>query len=322
MSEPIPGVNPRHFLDGGMGREEAASAYLATLLEQSRDFRSEFFRIAGIPEIPNPNIEVEHDLRDITITGDNTILIVEVKIDDGSKTKGQLCQYYKRVKRDSPTAIVHCVYLARTREVGRSEVELIENCPSEYAVTLGWTDIASACNIITDFDNTFVKCGIKIILDVIKRRQNRSAREWSDEELRWREIIRIVGDGFKQQGLRWKTVPDGCKLWIYGPITIVAKCMPPMPKSFSTDDFACELELSFRLAGPESATKFPERPSAKRWIEKIKRARRWHSFELDSQENWFEGTVLITGTRQGAIDHIHFEVHRLITLIYDDVEKM
>lgn len=35
------GVSPHHFLGGGMCREEATSAFLATLIEQSVDFQSQ-----------------------------------------------------------------------------------------------------------------------------------------------------------------------------------------------------------------------------------------------------------------------------------------
>lgn len=321
MSDPLTGVNPRHFLDGGMGREEAASAYLATLLEQSRYFRSEFFRITGIQEFPNPRIEVEHDLRDVTISGDNVVVIVEVKIADGSKSNGQLRNYYDRFNAEQPKFTVHTVYLARTAEVGRSEADQVECEPNERAVALGWSDIATISKAVPDFDKTFATCGIEIILDVIKRRHSRSAREWSDTEFKWREIVRSVGANLKQQGLNWRIDPFGCELWVYGPITIVAKCKPTTAEPQLDNELDCELELRFRLAGAKSAAKSFERPFAKRWIERLKKTKKWNSYELDPRDNWFIKVTHLIATQQRAIEHIQLEVQQLLTLIYGELER-
>lgn len=321
MSEPLTGVNPRHFLDGGMGREEAASAYLATLLEQSQYFRSEFFRITGIPEFPDPKIEVERDLRDVTITGDNVVVIVEVKIADGAKANGQLRNYYDRLKTEQPRFIVHTVYLARTSEVGRSEVEQIECAQNERAVSLGWPDIAPISKAVTDFDKTFASCGIEIILDVIRRRHRRSVRDWSDEELKWREIVKVVGANLKQPGSNWRIYPFGCELWIYGPITIVAKCKPTIAEPKLDNELACELELRFHLAESKSAAKSSERPFAKRWIERLKKAKSWNSYEPDPRDNWFIKVVHLIATQQRAIEHIQLEMQHLLTLIYGEIVR-
>ena len=137
----LKGIDPRHFLGGGMCREEATSAYLATLLDQSSEFRSRFLQLCGIQDIEFTKVEVEREHRDITLSGTGVEIIIENKISAASKTEGQLLRYYTHLKEQNSDVTVHSVYLSPDRKIGTSEVQKVTNTADEVAVSIAWKDL-------------------------------------------------------------------------------------------------------------------------------------------------------------------------------------
>ena len=154
MANDLPpnGIDPHHFLGGGMCREEATSAYLATLLEQSPQFRSRFLQLCGIKSIELTKVEVERECRDITLSGTGVEIIIENKISAASKTEGQLLRYYTRLKEQDSDAIVHAVYLSPDRKIGTSEVQKVTNTADEVAVSIAWKDLLPLIDDLHDMD--------------------------------------------------------------------------------------------------------------------------------------------------------------------------
>ena len=142
-----------HFLRGTVRKEDIASAFLATALQQSRRFREHFFRRidperAGVLAGERWSYAVEERRVDVTLKTAGTIMIIENKIRAGAKQVEQLVRYYKECAKDAdPTDRILAVYVA-PRQVGKGEVqlvhELIENEPrgTDRAVHLSWEDLA------------------------------------------------------------------------------------------------------------------------------------------------------------------------------------
>lgn len=312
------GINPRHFLAGGMVREEAASAFLATLIDQSDEFRQRFFQLCGIESFPVNSVVVEQGRRDVTVEGTDTLLIIENKIAAGAKMKGQLVGYYRRCKEDNPDVKIHSVYLAPSRELGQSEVDLVQADDGEVVVAVAWVDLESLCAGLSDIDQVFAESGVKHILEAIARRRVRSSnREWSPEEQVLREMIQSISAILKPQLPQRELTPFGPELWAYGPVTVVVKCVPTLSIDEEATDRRTVVELMFRLAG-----KNKDRDHAKRWIDPIKAQGTWEGFQIDSESNWMVSKEVVTGGDPQLADFVASRFIALIAKIDEGVGKM
>ena len=275
------GVSPKHFLAGGMCREEATSAFLATLIEYSKDFRKRFFNLCNIPDFKIMDVVVEQAQRDITITGDDTFVIIENKIANSSKTKGQLLSYYSQLKTKFPEATIHAVYLAPTQNMGHSEVEMVNSEAGGKAISVAWSDIKPICDNLEDFDPIFSQTGIDCVLEAIRRRTIKVPPNWSEDEWKVREYMRSIaeniGPGFPSRQI----VAEGCSLWAYGPISVVADCTPAVVGDEMTPEVVICCELKFRLAGRHEDRKY-----AKSWFNSLKSSKTWDVYKLDERGNW------------------------------------
>lgn len=168
-------VDPHFFFEGKLSREESASALLATLSEQSVEFRRRFCELIEVKTTPDDHFVVEVERNDIDIAldiGNSTTVIVEAKIASGSKTDGQLAMYYERAKTDSPDRRFVCVYVAPTVALGKSEVEQLVLRGGDSGVALSWEQMSDLVKGLADFDAEFGVMGLAEVLRVIANRRS------------------------------------------------------------------------------------------------------------------------------------------------------
>ncbi|PHS10622.1 MAG: hypothetical protein COA78_11225 [Blastopirellula sp.] len=302
------GVNPKQFLGGGMCREEAASAYLATMLEQSADFRELFFQLCDIPPFDVEQVEVEQELRDVTITGKQTLVFIENKIAAGSKTHGQLVTYYERAKESNSDSQVHSIYLAPSRQLGESEVMLVNAEDGEIVKAIAWTDIEKICQQVKDLDPVFTLEGVKQVQTAIRRSKSQPTRDWTDDELGIRAAIKTIAVSLETQLPQRELVPFGCELWAYGPITVYAKCVPDE----SSKEGSTALRVSVKYLFHLSSKKSEDKPFAKRWLTPLKANKEWNSFKIDQQNNWMIREQQLSGEPHEIAEVIETEFYNLV----------
>jgi hypothetical protein len=170
-----------HFFRGTLRKEEVASAFLATTLEESRDFRHYLFSLMRVEDPKHLaeltwTVRVEADRIDVSLESDNTLVIIENKVSAGAKQEGQLQRYYLAA-RSGPGAEkrILAVYIS-PGAVGRSEVDLVnEEIAAEslrrydLAVQISWETLASYTSP-TDGDAE-VRNGLACIRGVVERAQ-------------------------------------------------------------------------------------------------------------------------------------------------------
>ncbi len=271
------GINPHHFLGGGMCREEATSAYLATLLEQSSEFRSRFLQLCGIKIIELTKVEVERECRDITLSGTGVEIIIENKISAASKTEGQLLRYYTRLKEQDSDAIVHAVYLSPDRNIGTSEVQKVTNAADEVAVSIAWKDLLPLIDDLHDIDAIFASKGLEAILKAIANKKVKSNREYTEAEEQIRALLAEVEPKIRLAFSDRKIDKYATELWSYGEISFCLKA-----ETIASEDSLVELVLDYKFRLRERAK--PERKTewqnAKRWYNTVVDTQTWQDFQL------------------------------------------
>lgn len=100
-------MNPHFFFKGKLSREESASAYLATLLDQIPEFRVATLDKAGILE-PGGPCTILTELREVDIRLDypeaETVVLIENKIRSGALQVDQLSRYYQQERAANPNS--------------------------------------------------------------------------------------------------------------------------------------------------------------------------------------------------------------------------
>jgi len=168
----------RFFFEGKLGRENAASAFLAMALEGSPTFRAHFFEaIAGedsdalLRNWRGASVEVGHV--DITLDCGDTIILIENKIDAGAQRPRQLLNYYDSHVRNHPERRAIFVFLA-PGELGRKQVDAVKkSCKdisrNDKAVQLSWEDVLSFEPVS---DDRWLRGGFAAIKGAIDRAVN------------------------------------------------------------------------------------------------------------------------------------------------------
>ena len=111
-------MNLHFFYEGSLGREEAASAFLATMLEQYPSFRKSFFDLLGLPDEKSRslateewNVVTEEDEVDVTMHPQrgNHVILIENKVQASSKMAGQVSRYYQsQINKEPDKSVVFC----------------------------------------------------------------------------------------------------------------------------------------------------------------------------------------------------------------------
>ena len=302
-NDPNPkGIDPHHFLGGGMCREEATSAYLATLLDQSSEFRSRFLQLCGIQNIELTKVEVERECRDITLSGTGVEIIIENKISAASKTEGQLLRYYTRLKEQDSDAIVHAVYLSPARKIGTSEVQKVTNTADEVAVSIAWEDLHPLIDELHDIDATFAKKGLEAILRAIANKKVKSSREYTEAEEQIRSLLAEAEPQIQLAFSDRNISRYATELWSNGEISFCLKA-----ETISSEDSLIELALDykFRLRLKAKPDRKTEWKNAKRWYNTVVNTQTWQDFSL-ATDQWMSASVKLNGNEESlseALSH-------------------
>lgn len=312
------GIDPHHFLGGGMCREEATSAFLATLIEQSEEFRSRFFKHCGISEFEISRVEVERRFRDLTITGNGIAVVIENKISGASKTEGQLIRYYNQLKEElEPGATVHSIYLSPKIKTGQSEIEKIPNVAGEIAKSIAWDELKVLASGLTDFDKTFAENGIDTVLIAIKNRKVISNRDYTDEEELARsalgEAVLLIQNSLPNQ----KIQKFGLSIWAYPSVTIYADVTDITQVNKNLEQI-----IDFRFKVPLKAHRGdePQWRDAKAWFVKIQSVGEWNGFKFDSEKSvWFECSETFVGNVEQVARQLAERYIQLLQKIESDI---
>lgn len=169
-----------YFFAGKLGREEVASAWLATLLT-NREFRSRFLKELKLDdETANSSnwvVSVEKDQHDLRLTCNDRehLVIIENKIHASAIRRDQLKTYYLQAKqnRQWKNWRMVAVFLTPRPEVGSREIQDMLKLPgiaSQDVKHLHWESIGTMVNVV-GWDASllwFVETGFRAIMEVIK----------------------------------------------------------------------------------------------------------------------------------------------------------
>jgi hypothetical protein len=181
-----------HFFSGAQSREETASAYLATLLDYEPEFRRRFLALA--PVDPPLDAALDWAVRvedgrtntgavDVTLEGPRgtptTIVMIENKLAASAKTEGQFLKYYRGAVSTWPERRVVGLYIAPSRGLAASEIDLVRGdeayrarsggSPNADAVfPLDWeNDVAPVVRGLPGAADWFAATGIEEVLKAI-----------------------------------------------------------------------------------------------------------------------------------------------------------
>jgi len=183
----------RHFFDGQQSRENAASAFLATLLEYDDEFRRRFLALAPVaPPLDDsliwtikvednepwttslPDVEAGSGTIDITLRSASTVVLIENKLAPSAKRHGQLRRYYEAATGTWHDKRIVALYLAPTAHFGDSEVKLVEMCDAfvarragpagaDDAGSVSWEDIHAIIKDLSNEGRWFADTGMNAV---------------------------------------------------------------------------------------------------------------------------------------------------------------
>lgn len=172
-------MNPHFFFQGKLSREESASAYLATLLEQFPPLRAAALDIAGIAE-PAGSCTIQTEQREVDIRLDypdaNMVVLVENKVRAGALQVDQLSRYYEQELSANPDLKIIVIMVAPGCGSGEEELKRLHANPAfrptDQAVRLSWDDLASV--ITTSLpsnhpEHEFASTGMAAIQHIIQK---------------------------------------------------------------------------------------------------------------------------------------------------------
>jgi hypothetical protein len=150
------------------------------LLEGSEDFRKHFFEVLGDEALSQSagqwRIEVEQHEIDILMARNDTVVIIENKIAEGSLSKGQLLRYYLEQRARTPNHRIVAVMLA-PRRVGVNEVKLLcesnELVESDTACHLQWESVLKIPECFNDPNAAWIKQTLSNVEDYINQLRGR-----------------------------------------------------------------------------------------------------------------------------------------------------
>ena len=175
------------FLEGMLGREEVASAFLAMALKGVPSFRQHFFESLQIGAEQQANLSaqvwyevaVEKDRTDVRLASPECVMLIENKVRAAAVKGGQFLQYYRH-ERDKPhERPIVAVYLAPGR-AGNHEVAVVRNYiesperqprqSNDCAVHLSWETLAKVYPPPNpDPEEMMVRHGLDAIMETIRK---------------------------------------------------------------------------------------------------------------------------------------------------------
>lgn len=170
----------KHFFRGFLKKEEVASAFLATLLENDLAFREAFFKelfpdaaldLAG----SRWTVQVETDWVDIRLDSDAAVVLIENKVKAGAYKSGQLLRYYEselvRTPDDKPILVV----FVAPEGVGTRETERLAALDTfrenDAAASVSWQKLSAISNSLQQPEarRWFVESGFSEIERIIEQ---------------------------------------------------------------------------------------------------------------------------------------------------------
>jgi hypothetical protein len=174
-----------HFFFEGTQREEAASAFLAMLLEQDPGFRAAFVRRIGGGEAgaARPKVMVEPSLGggswpDIVMVLPELVVLVENKLRPGTVRTGQLARYHLAAVGQWPRRRIISAFLAPDARLGFGEArsvrrEIRRAGRDDRAVVLTWAQVRWLARFASTPDTGLRAAGFRSIAEVIDAYQSR-----------------------------------------------------------------------------------------------------------------------------------------------------
>lgn len=173
-------LNMRLFFQGALCREEVASAWLATLLEQHKGFRAGFLKTIGLPPAAAADewaVQVEKNEHDVHMESGShrCVVVIENKIGAGAVQQDQLRRYYSRQKEETPNCQVVVVFLTPRPGVGRKQSAQLQGAgfldPRDFVSHIAWDRVAALVkeqikggDPLQDFAETGL-CAIERVID-------------------------------------------------------------------------------------------------------------------------------------------------------------
>lgn len=170
-------MNPRFFFTGKLSREESASAFLATLLDQHAEFRAFFFRSLKIEEPKGLcRVSIEHKEVDIRLDypAAQVVVLIENKVRPGALQVNQLVRYYQQELAANVDSRIISIMISPSPGSGSSEADRLTQHkdfrPSDKVVKSSWRDLSEFCDILNGEDSQaqFIKGGFASVLKIIE----------------------------------------------------------------------------------------------------------------------------------------------------------
>ncbi len=283
-------IDPHFFFEGKLSREESSSAFLATLLEQSPNFRNYFFRLINQPKLSANShlIEVEKNEVDVVLTFPiaKVTILVEVKIASSSKQDGQLAAYYERAKNDSPEQRFICVYVAPTATLGFSEIRQLELREQDSCFALAWDQLAAGAQEVHDLEDTFAINGFKKVLEIVEKRRNAYFERTEDRAFVY-DLVDVAAAIVQKTELPCsvKTWKDKRIVELYSiqtsiTVSVTIRFEPDKDGFFELPRIEGDPVVNIS-AGFRPARKYARQPKTNEWWQSVSKTGEWKIAEFD-----------------------------------------
>jgi hypothetical protein len=302
-------MNPKFFFGGKLSREESASAFLATLLEQCADFRSFFFKTMSVEE-PQGLCEVKIEQKDVDVRIDylsaKVVVLVENKIRPGALQVNQLVRYYLQELTTNAHLKIYSILIAPTEGGGASEAIRLSNHkefrPTDAVYRLSWRELAQFCDFLADEDrNTeFIRggfdCVSKMIEDAAQEKYPLTDRRKIAYDVA-QTVFGILSREFPQVGFRFWRAKDCFETYsiktditIYVDLAFRVESKPPYTPIdiLDREHVAATLRTQFALSAKGKRNK----PLKTAWNEKCTEGS-WLGHKLVGK--WFKREVEVSG---------------------------
>ncbi len=242
----------KHFFDGQQSRENASSAFLATLLESNTAFRLEL--LGGVPVDPTLSTDESWDeirveniepwtspvLRgetgtgsiDITLKSSKTVVLIENKVAPSAKRHGQLLQYYEAALATWGDRRILALYLAPYAELATSEVDLVKRSAAfmaragrlvpDDAAALDWGQVERLISKLCPPDDWFAHTGMREVRRAIDDATRALPPDTQRDVVRW--ISKSVRQALAAQVpnaefSRWPSMAQEAIYTVRGPVS-------------------------------------------------------------------------------------------------------
>jgi hypothetical protein len=323
-----------YFFEATIRKEQIASAFLATLLNEKSSFRRFFFEKAFPAEAVTLSkydwkVEVEPYMVDIRLSSVNAVVIIENKVRAGAKREAQLIRYYQEQKGREPDQRVLAVYLA-PRRIGASEIAGLvpELKGGDSGVHVSWEDMLTF-NAKGDSDVDVIENAFELIRDVLN-----DYAKYPHEGDRGviAEVVDDVLKRLRQTGARlgrW-TGRDFEEIFTYGsPFTIwldaafeAETVQPWLPKDVRTLEEKLRLTIRSQFRLSERAGKDPEVRT--RWAREFSDSEVGVSdlvYRRDPGSRWFRQQHEMTGTPKELADRMATVGRTLLDFLAERTER-